>query len=109
LVWRAGRERRAGDARDLLGAAMLRLEAAGYRIAFHVHDEVVCEVPQGFGSTDELLEIMLELPDWAAGLPIAAKPWSSARYAKTKAKAPESVDTPKMAGSHVELVTANRT
>jgi len=69
-------------ARDLLAAALLRLEHAGYPIVLHCHDEAVAEVPRGFGLVQDFLRIMLALPQWAEGLPIAAKPWRREGYAE---------------------------
>jgi DNA polymerase bacteriophage-type len=71
-----------GIARDLLADAMLRIEAAGYPIVLHVHDEVVAEVPDGFGSTEELTRLMTRKPAWALELPIAASAWTGMRYCK---------------------------
>ena len=69
-------------ARDLLVEAMLRIEAAGYPIVLHVHDEIVCEVPIGFGSTEEFTRLMTRKPAWALELPIAASAWTGPRYCK---------------------------
>jgi DNA polymerase len=71
-----------GIARDLLAAAMLRIEAAGYPIVLHVHDELICEVPIGVGSTEEFVRLMTRKPAWALELPIAASAWTGPRYCK---------------------------
>ena len=70
-------------ARDIIAHAMPKLEAAGYPVVAHVHDEVISEVDAGFGSIEEFESIMMDLPDWAAGWPIkAAGGWRGHRYRK---------------------------
>ena len=73
-----------GIARDLLVAAMWRVERADYPVVLTVHDEIVCEVPEGFGSADEFHRLIIVPPAWAAGLPIAAKVRIGPRYSKSK-------------------------
>jgi DNA polymerase bacteriophage-type len=71
-----------GIARDLLAEAMPRIEAAGYPIVLHVHDEVVAEVAENFGSLEEFTKVMTRKPTWALDLPIAATAWTGRRYCK---------------------------
>jgi AAA domain-containing protein len=52
---------------------MRRLEAAGYPIVMHTHDEYVCEAPDGFGSLERFQSLITAPPEWALDLPIAAK------------------------------------
>lgn len=68
--------------RDLLVEAMARLERAGYTVIAHVHDEVICEVPKDFGSSEEMEAIMSEVPKWAIGFPVGAEGFECTRYRK---------------------------
>lgn len=58
-------------ARDILVEAMRRLEAAGYPIVMHVHDEAVIEAPADT-SLDDICAIMGQTPSWAEGLLLRA-------------------------------------
>lgn len=58
-------------ARDILVEAMRRLEAAGYQIVMHVHDEAVIEASADT-SLDDICAIMGQPPAWAEGLLLRA-------------------------------------
>jgi DNA polymerase len=69
--------------RDILAEAMTRLDAEGYHIVLHVHDEIVAEVDAHKNWDLTLFEIyMKRVPVWAAGLPIAVEGWKGKRYRK---------------------------
>ncbi len=71
-----------GTARDLLANALINAANAGYDTVFHVHDEIICEVPNGYGSVDELCKLMCIKPDWADGLPLNADGFECEYYKK---------------------------
>ena len=58
-------------ARDILAGAMLRLDAHGYKIVMHVHDEAVIEAPADT-SLEDICEVMGQTPTWAKGLLLRA-------------------------------------
>ncbi len=61
-------------ARDCLAAALVQLDAAGYPIRMHVHDEAVIEVPAASPDADlkNACAIMGRPLVWAPGLPLRA-------------------------------------
>lgn len=69
-------------ARDCLAESIIRLEDGGFQINFHVHDEVVLDVPIGESSPEEVAEIMGQPIAWAKGLRLKAEAYESLYYKK---------------------------
>ncbi|MCZ8518866.1 DNA polymerase [Paenibacillus caseinilyticus] len=68
--------------RDCLAVSMMRLDAAGFRIRLHVHDEVVIDEPRGWDSLPEIVDIMGRPISWAPGLPLRADAFETDFYKK---------------------------
>ena len=68
-------------ARDCLAVSMDRLDAAGFQICFHVHDEVVAEAPEG-SRWEDMAAIMGRPIDWAPGLLLRADGYETKFYMK---------------------------
>ena len=72
-------------ARDCLADAIERLNAAGFPIVFHVHDEVVIDMPP-FADSKTMLkavtDIMVQPIPWAPGLPLGADGWVGGYFTK---------------------------
>lgn len=73
-----------GISRDLLVDAMEQCELEGIPPVMHVHDEIVCEVPEAQASvkSQEMETIMRNPPQWAAGFPVDVKGYATRRYVK---------------------------
>ena len=71
-------------ARDCLAVTMERLVGAGFQIVFHIHDEVICDVPRGKYEDPYkiMLEIMATPVPWAKGLILAGDGFTADFYKK---------------------------
>lgn len=72
-------------ARDCLAQAIEHLEAAGYPVVFHVHDEVVIDIAP-FADEKEMLDSVVKIMStpipWAPGLPLGADGWVGTFFKK---------------------------
>ena len=70
-------------ARDCLAEKMKLLESMGYQIVFHVHDEMILDVPREDKEAAALVDrIMGEPIDWAPGLPLKGGTYECDFYRK---------------------------
>lgn len=69
-------------ARDCLRESMFSLDAEGYDIRAHVHDEVIVTEPIGGRSVEQMAEVMGRTIDWAPGLPLRADGYEGSYYFK---------------------------
>ncbi|MEG1426183.1 MAG: DNA polymerase [Oscillospiraceae bacterium] len=69
-------------ARDCLAENITRLEQAGYPVVFHVHDEVIVELPEKDANLEVVCQIMGRPIAWAPGLPLNAEGWVGYYYTK---------------------------
>lgn len=69
-------------ARDILYCGLQNLDNAGYKIVLHIHDESVCEIPNGTGSIEDINRLMCIAPSWADGLPLEAEGCESLYWKK---------------------------
>ena len=71
-------------ARDVLRDALIRLDDAGHQTVWHVHDEVILEVPNKFtkNSEREFLDLMNQTPEWLGDCPIEVEHQFTPHYLK---------------------------
>lgn len=69
-------------ARDIMVGGMFAVARAGYDIVLTVHDELIAEADEGFGTAEEVERLMCDAPDWARGLPLRAEGFEAKRYRK---------------------------
>lgn len=68
-------------ARDILGIVILRAEAAGLKIVFHIHDEIVAEAEPG-QTLEDVTAIFSQPIDWCKDLPLKGAGYTTPYYLK---------------------------
>lgn len=70
-------------ARDCLAEKMKQLTGQGYSIVFHVHDEMILDVPREDREAAKLVDKIMEEPiEWAPGLPLKGGTYECDFYRK---------------------------
>ena len=69
-------------ARDVLLNGMLLADERGLQIVGHVHDEIICEVPEEQDALPLLRECMMTSPPWASDLLLGAEGYEAQVYRK---------------------------
>ena len=70
-------------ARDCLAVVLGRIAFMRYSIVMHVHDEVICDVPEmKTDAAERITAAMSEPIDWAPGLPLKGETYEAAYYMK---------------------------
>lgn len=68
-------------ARDILGIVILRAEAAGLKIVFHIHDEIIVEAEPG-QTLEDVTAIFSQPIDWCKDLPLKGAGYTTPYYLK---------------------------
>ena len=73
-------------ARDAFRDCLLAVNDAGWRVIFHVHDELIVEVPKEKAdeAKQQILSIMARSPKWAKHLPVEAEATIAEKYSQAK-------------------------
>ena len=70
-------------ARDCLAEKMMLLESKGYHVVFHVHDEMIFDVPRSDTAAADAIDAAMAAPiDWAPGLPLKGGTYECDFYRK---------------------------
>ena len=70
-------------ARDCLAEKMMQMDRQGYDIVFHVHDEIILDVPRENKDAAAVIDAIMGEPiDWAPGLPLKGGTYECDFYRK---------------------------